>query len=614
MDELLVTTNHDAVATASWQNDSAEAVASASRARHVASSLSMLLAVAFGGLSVAVVAQLSIEPATYASTSTTTAILDLAAGLGMMAVGCIWWHKQGRGSVGPITTLIGVTWLSADWIAWPDGSDLVRSIAMVAGPFLLPLVVHVSVAFPTGRVTDRLQRAIVAAAYGATAAISFGWALLRDPFRDRYCWSNCTVNSFLVHANPSLSRSLSTLWPRFALSAGVVVAATCIWRLGRVSRVGRRSFLPVLGALVAVGLSQVFYAAALMADPAEDPERRAFRALFDARAAAFVALAAGILLTVLREIRTRRSVARLADELGAASPVGSLATVLGRSLGDAQLDVVYWLPGPRVYVDASGHRVDPLPGPTQTVTPIERNGRPIALVTHDRTLLARHDLEREIGAAARLAVDNERLRAQALAQLFDLRASRSRIVEASDASRRQLEHNLHDGAQQRLLALSYELRLAECDARAAGDTRLAGVLAAAGDKAGIALVELRDLAHGIFPVILTEAGLGPALETFIDTAPIGVELVDVPDRRFPDDVEIAVYILVTSVVDAAVRRRGSRVVVTFTLIDSEFGVVLVDDGIAGTPDDETHIRDRVGALGGRLDVVGTRVQAVIPCA
>ena len=205
-----MTTNHDAVATASWQNESAGAVASVSRARHVASSLSMLLAVAFGGLSVAVVAQLSIEPATYASTSTTTAILDLAAGLGMMAAGCIWWRKQGRGSVGLITTLIGFTWLSADWIAWPDGSDLVRSIAMVAAPFLLPLVVHVSVAFPTApSSTDRLQACDrLRPPTARPAAISLGWALLRDPFRDRYCWSNCTVNSFLVHANPSSAVAL----------------------------------------------------------------------------------------------------------------------------------------------------------------------------------------------------------------------------------------------------------------------------------------------------------------------------------------------------------------------------------------------------------------------
>ena len=101
------------------------------------------------------------------------------------------------------------------------------------------------------------------------------------------------------------------------------------------------------------------------------------------------------------------------------------------------------------------------------------------MVIHDRSLRATHDLAAEIGAASRLAVDNERLLAQAMAQLADLRASRTRIVEAADATRRRLERDLHDGAQQRLLALSYEIQLAEADGSRPGDVRLAGALATA---------------------------------------------------------------------------------------------------------------------------------------
>jgi signal transduction histidine kinase len=234
-------------------------------------------------------------------------------------------------------------------------------------------------------------------------------------------------------------------------------------------------------------------------------------------------------------------------------------------------------------------------------------------VTHDRSLEASHDLAREIGAASRLAVDNERLRAQALAQLSDLRTSRVRIVETADDTRRQLERNLHDGAQQRLLALSYELQLAEADARAAGDTRLAGVLTEAGERAGTALVELRDLAHGIFPVILTEAGLGPALATFVDMAPLRVELVDLPDERLRAHVETAAYLAVTAAVEHAAARSASRVVAAFKTAGMELEVELVDDGTGSSPDDLIRVRDRVGALGGRLDVDRSRVQVVIPC-
>ena len=135
----------------------------------------------------------------------------------------------------------------------------------------------------------------------------------------------------------------------------------------------------------------------------------------------------------------------------------------------------------------------------------------MALVIHDAALSGARELEREIGAAARLAVDNERLRAEVLAQLEDLRASRARIVEAGDSARRRIERDLHDGAQQRLLTLSYELRLARADAEADGDEALAPLLAVDGEEVQAALAELRDLAHGIYPAILTEAGLGPAL-------------------------------------------------------------------------------------------------------
>ena len=170
-------------------------------------------------------------------------------------------------------------------------------------------------------------------------------------------------------------------------------------------------------------------------------------------------------------------VARLAEALGAAPPPGSLGPALARSLGDDGLEVAYWLPSSQRYVDASGRTVDPAPGHGQASTAIVRNGQPVALVIHDGALTP----EREIGAAARLAVDNERLRAEILAQLDDVRASRSRIVETADLVRRRLERNVHDVAQQRLLAASFELRLAQTEAITSGDAGLADRLSTASD-------------------------------------------------------------------------------------------------------------------------------------
>ena len=612
MDDLIVA-DHDAPATAPWSTRATAAVAVASHRQRVARSLPHLLALVYGGLSVAVVAHVEAVPRSYAAKSTPAAIVDLTAGLGLIAAGATYALNRRRGSVGLLVAMIGVAWLSADWIGWSDGPAIVRSAAMVIAPFLLPLLVHLVVAFPTGRVNGRLGRRIVAVVYGATASVSLAWALLRDPFRDRYCWTNCTDNSFLIEAMPELTRSLSVLWLYVSLVAVVALAFGSVWRLSWVSSAARRVHAPALGPAVLVALTQAVYIALLLTDPVESPDRRGYAAVFFMRAAALVGLAAGIVRAVLRGLRTRRAVGRLADDLGDAPPPGTLRAALARSLGDSRLDVAYWLPGPQTYVNAAGEQVDPQPGSTQAVTPLERNGQPIALVIHDRSLTATHDLQHEIGAASRLAVDNERLRAQALAQLADLRASRARIVETADNTRQQLERNLHDGAQQRLLALSYELQLAEIDARAAGEARLAGVLAMAGQKAATALVELRDLAHGIFPVILAESGLGPALATFADTARLGVEFVDVPDSRLPDDVETAVYLAVTAIVEHAANHSASRIVGVFTNVDKELAIEFIDDGDQARFQDLIHVADRVGALGGRINVEQTRVQVVLPC-
>ena len=213
---------------------------------------------------------------------------------------------------------------------------------------------------------------------------------------------------------------------------------------------------------------------------------------------------------------------------------------------------------------------------------------------------------REIGAAARLAVDNERLRAEALSQLVDLRASRSRIVEAGDSARRRIERDLHDGAQQRLLALSYELRLARADAETAGDEQLVELLDAGSAEVQTALADLRELAHGIYPAILTESGLGPALWTLADTAPLPVEVRDVPVERLPEPVERAAYAVVAGSIEAAVDH------VSVTVRRDGDDVTIVVAGVAAAL--PVRLADRVGALGGHIALENGSLRAVIPCA
>ena len=254
---------------------------------------------------------------------------------------------------------------------------------------------------------------------------------------------------------------------------------------------------------------------------------------------------------------------------------------------------------------------------------IVREGLPVAVVMHDEATLEGRALQREIGSAARLGLDNERLRAEANAQLDELRASRSRIIEAGDAERRRLERDLHDGAQQRLVGLSVEVRIARRAIDERRDPRGAARLRAA--EAGVqrAIADLRELAHGIHPVELTEEGLEAALETLGDFAPVGVRVTTLPADRLPAAVEAAAYV----VVDEAVRRaaaRGDRATIEVAGRRANGALVLdILDPRDTSPNevlaDLADVVDRVKALDGRLSAAatgdrGVRITAELPCA
>ena len=196
---------------------------------------------------------------------------------------------------------------------------------------------------------------------------------------------------------------------------------------------------------------------------------------------------------------------------------------------------------------------------------------------HDPALVDERQLERALGSTARLAVENEALRAEALAQLEELKASRARIVEAGDTARRRLERNLHDGAQQRLLALSYDLRLAQAEARAGRRDALIAVLDAAGGETASALEELRELAQGIHPAILSEAGLAPALQTLADEAPLPVELEDVAPERLTPAVETTAFVTVSEAIEDAARRRATFLAVRVDRKDARLIITAEDE-------------------------------------
>jgi signal transduction histidine kinase len=290
----------------------------------------------------------------------------------------------------------------------------------------------------------------------------------------------------------------------------------------------------------------------------------------------------------------------LAAELGSTPAPGSLQTWLAKVLDDATLRVAYWRDESGTYVDAEGRPIPPSRDDLYETVPITRAGRPVAVVIHRLGGARAADMRDHLGPAARLAIDNERLRAAMLAHVADLQASRARLVESADAARRRLERDLHDGAQQRLLAVMYQLRMAR--AEDPSDSTALDELAAA---ALTVAADLRDLAHGIFPAILEEAGLEPALQSLADRARVPTQ-VTVTGESPPTPIARAVYALVATCIpdegERPVRIRASRVP----------GLFVVDiDGTAEV--DYTHCRDRITAIGGKIVGHGRRLRVEVPC-
>jgi signal transduction histidine kinase len=574
-------------------------------------SAAAVTAAGFGALSVA---QGPGRYTTYAGNSVPDAALTLVAGFSLVAATLVLSFTRRGGRIADLALLAALAWFASTWVGWQEGPALARSAGMVLAGLWFPLLVHATLAYPGGRLTSRPSRALVVAVYGEWFAAAALLALVRDPYSDLSCWSDCyAVNSFLVHSMPSLVRAVETTGRWFAIGAAAVLAVMLAWRLLRGSGPARLALAPVAvpGILLTGAVAAHSIALEQVTRHLEDPTRLAFSLIFIATSSAMILIGAGLVFAALRTRAQRRAIAQMVGSLGEAPAPGSLESALGRALGDPALRVAYWLPTSERYVDANGQAVEePAPAPGRTLTTLVEGDRPIAVVSHSGT---HPDLEREVGPAVRLGLENERLQAEVLAQLEEIRESRTRIVETGDAERRRLERDLHDGAQQRILALAYEIQGARTAADSEGNVEARTVLSEAVRDAQTALSELRALAHGIFPAILPEAGLGPALESLTDSASVPVEIREMTDDRLPAPVEMAAYVLVADAVEDAITRGAAQIAVDAVHEDSQLVIRVEDDGPARTSS-MVAVADRVAAVGGTLELGSAGVRAEMPCA
>jgi signal transduction histidine kinase len=548
---------------------------------------------------------------TYAGRSGLAATAFVAAGLALALAGLVASATTPTARVGDLALLAGFLWFAPAWVGWDRGPSLVRSLGAAAAAFLFPVVVHLVLDFPGGRARERTVRVLAYAVYAEAGLAALGAALFRDPFLDPGCWANCTDNVFLVTPLPHLAHTIQVIDRWFVAAAAGGLAAVCLWRMAAASGAARRELLPVAGPGILLTTPVIAHSVRAQGALAEDPSDLAFFAILLAGCATTTLLAAGLVWAAVRTRRRRRAVTRLAASLGGVPVPGALASALARAIGDPDLRIAYWRPDSDGFVDAQGRPVpEPHAGPGRTLTTLVRGGHLVAVVSHTAEVA---DLEREIGAAIRLGLENERLQAEVLAQLEELRTSRARIVETGDAERRGLERDLHDGAQQRLLALSYDIRLAGSAAHANADPATATLLEGAVGEGQAALEELRELAHGIYPAVLGAAGLAPALATFADESPVEVDIQGTLAGRFTASVETAAYVVVVEAVADAVGRGAGHAVVC-PVQEAARLLVTVDDDGAARVSSMVQLADRVGAIGGTLRVEPRRIRAEIPCA
>ena len=534
----------------------------------------------------------------FAGESLWGAAILLIPGLAMFGVGAIYLSRRSGLRLGLLLSLTGAAWFIVEW----DNPAVASPIGFTAGLLLYAtcpaLVLHVVMAYPTGRLHSNLDRLVVVAGYLVTVVvIGLIPTLYFNPVLQG-C-ATCPDNLATVWSEPSRFNQAGVVGIRAGLVWIVLAMVLVCWHFAAASSTRRRVEAPIVApGLVFLGCAAWRFSLSLNRPHLGSTQLD--QRLWTAQGVALLLLAAGVGWGLLRTRRTHQQLTRLVVDLDRADASGQMRPALAKMLGDPQLVIAYPR-GDGRYVDAEGQPVDiGVTGRTVTATPLHRDRREIAVLLHRQGLLDNTALVEEIVSATHLGLENERLTAEGLAQLADLRASRVRIVEAADEERRRLERDLHDGAQQRLVGLALALRLA----RTAPDADTAR-LAEAETGLRAAIDELRDLARGLYPVALREDGLAAALTGLAESAPL--RIVELPEGRFPPVIETTAYLLVARAAalgecTARVSAQGEALVV---VIDSASGLEGIDDVV-----------ERVSTLDGDIEFArregGTRVTIRIP--
>jgi signal transduction histidine kinase len=564
------------------------------------SALLMLPAIAVAALTVAVARR---QPEWALAGSPGALALEVSAGLALARAGLVIQARGPDARSGALLYATAIAWLVAEWNNPGALGAVVFTLGMVFAYAAPALAAHALLVHGTGHLGSPAARVAVALGYVGLAGVAGVAATAAREPSEAGCGS-CPDNLLAVADAPETALWLERWGFRIGIAALAAVVLLAVRRAWRASPAARRTVVPVL-------IPAVAFLAIVVAQQVHDLGRgwtgfdRVDETLRLAEDLALIVVALGVVWQRFTIRRMRHRLARLVVDLADAVRPGELRALMAAALDDPTLELLFAFEGG--WVDAAGVRRALPSAAERGQTALVQDGEVVAVVIHTPGLLDDARLVEELGRAARLAIDHERLQAQQRAQLARLRATRTATVAATDAERRRLERNLHDGAQQALAALALAIGLA----RGARSDSQADRLALAQAHVRAALDRVRAIAHAAYPAALDEAGLAAALDVLGDWRP-QVELVGVPGARLDRELETNVYFIVAAL------SRGSEGAVVDVNLDRERTHVVIDVQTA-----ESvllgEVEDRVGALGGRLDVNGTpdggmAVRVEVACA
>jgi signal transduction histidine kinase len=501
------------------------------------------------------------------------------------------------------------------------------SVGRIAIWLVEPMVVLLILTFPSGRLQGAADRGLVVAAVGVMALLYLPSSLLApypEPVPWASCGTSCPANAFQLtaHSPGLVDDAIRPLREVLTIFVFAGVTLSVMRRMVRAGPMVERILMPVAAlSLVRTVALAAYFAARAGGTPAAFEEALGWAFAFSLPLLT-LAFAGGL---VAHRLFLAGALERMAQTLSSHPTPKELRRTLSEALRDPLLAIVYWVPAtPGGWVDESGWPVRPpatIGG--RAVTEIPVDGQVVAAVVHDAQHSGDRALLRAIAAYVAAALENQHLVDDLRTSLDELSKSRARLVTVADAERRKIERDLHDGAQQRLVALQIKLELLaeKIEATTPDDAKR---LRSFEEEIGLTLDEVRRFGRGLYPPLLADRGLSDALHAAARSAVLPTTIDVRLPHRYPREVESAVYFAcIEALQNAAKHARGATSVRIAISGNGRLRFDVSDDGAGFDPSSVpggnglTNLRDRVGALGGTLEVRsapghGTRVTGMIP--